>query len=500
MPPENDPPKDSRGLRERVGLWLGPLVFLLILLLPAPDGMPVPAWRATATAALMGIWWVTEAIPISATAFVPLVLFPLLGVATISEAAAPYANPIIFLFMGGLILALAMERWELHRRVALAVVRAVGVKPDRLVLGVMVATALISMWVSNTATAAMMLPIALSLAALVRTGDESGEPADPHFPLNLMLGVAYASNIGCFGTLIGTPPNALFAGFMSESYGVEIGFGQWMAVGVPLVLITLPASWLLLTRVFYPIRLGEIPGGRDAIDRAYRALGRMTAPEWRVGAVFALTGLVWIFRPALDDFVPGLDDAGIAIAAALALFLIPASGRRGALMDWKAAERMPWGVLLLFGGGLSLAGAVSSTGLAEWVGAAMTGLGWSTLVMVATITVVVVILTEFTSNTATAATFLPLTASIALGLGENPLLLALPAALAASAGFMMPAGTPPNAIVFGSGYVTVPQMARAGVWINILFIVCIVGIMYTVGLWVFAIQPGVIPAWATTPR
>src|SRR5688500_5147937 len=291
MPPENDPPKDSRGLRERVGLWLGPLVFLLIVFLPAPEGMPVAAWRATATAALMAVWWVSEAIPISATAFVPLVVFPLLGVAPIADAAAPYANPIIFLFMGGLILALAMERWELHRRVALAVVRAVGVKPDRLVLGVMVATALISMWVSNTATAAMMLPIALSLAALVRVDEEGGEPADPHFPLNLMLGVAYASNIGGFGTLIGTAPNALFAGFISESYGVEIGFGQWMAVGVPLVLITLPVSWLVLTRVFYPIRLAEIPGGRDAIDRAYRALGSISAPDWRVGSVFALTAL-----------------------------------------------------------------------------------------------------------------------------------------------------------------------------------------------------------------
>jgi solute carrier family 13 (sodium-dependent dicarboxylate transporter), member 2/3/5 len=495
--PGGPPPEERRNIGERVGLWLGPVVFLLLLLLPPPEGMPLAAWRTAAGAALMAIWWVSEAVPISATALLPLVVFPLLGVLPIGEAAAAYGNPIIFLFMGGLILALAMERWELHRRIALAVVRAVGVEPHRLVLGVMVATACISMWVSNTATAVMMLPIALSVANLARSeGAGPAEAADPHFALNLMLGVAYASSIGGFGTLIGTPPNALLAGFMLESYGVEIGFGQWMLLGVPLVVVTLPLSWLLLTRVFYPIRLREIPGGREEIERAYRALGPISPAERRVAALFALTALLWIFRPAIGDAVPGLDDAGIAVAAALLLFLVPAGGGKGPLMDWKTAERLPWGVLILFGGGLSLAAAVSATDLADWIGAAMSGLGWAPFAMVLAVTVVIVFLTELTSNTATAATFLPLTASIAVGLGENPLLLAIPAALAASAGFMMPAGTPPNAIVYGSGYVTIGQMARAGVWINLLFIVAIVALMYTVGPWAFGIEPGVLPAWA----
>jgi solute carrier family 13 (sodium-dependent dicarboxylate transporter), member 2/3/5 len=498
MSSESEPPKDSRGVRQRVGLWLGPLAFLAIVVLSPPEGMTDEGWRTTAVAALMAIWWVSEAIPISATAFVPLILFPLLGVLPIAEAAAPYANPIIFLFMGGLILALAMERWDLHRRVALEVVRAVGVRPDRIVLGFMLASASISLWVSNTATAVMMLPIALSVARLVQPDpDVDATPPDRNLGLNLMLGVAYASSIGGLGTLIGTPPNALLAGFMLETYGVEIGFARWMLVGIPLVAVTLPLAWLLLLRI-YPISIREIPGGRRVIEEARRALGPLSAAEARVGLTFLATALVWIFRPLIDGVLPGLDDAGIAIAGAFALFLIPAGGGKGALMDWRTAERLPWGVLLLFGGGLSLSAAVRDTRLAEWIGANVGTLGWPSVAMVLVVTAVIIFLTELTSNTATAATFLPLTASIAIGQGENPLLLAVPAALAASCAFMLPVATPPNAVVFNGGHVTVPQMAWAGLWLNLLFIVSIVGLMYTVGLWVFGIQPGVLPGWATS--
>lgn len=499
--PSPDPGSEGEptGLRQRIGLWLGPIALIALLVLPAPEGMSAEAWKTTAVGVLMAVWWVSEAIPIPATALVPLVLFAPLGIAPIGAAASPYANPIIFLFLGGFVIALAMERSNLHRRIALAVVRMMGVKPASLVLGFMVATAFLSMWVSNTATSVMMLPIALSVVHLVRPDAEYGEgkPVDFNFALNLMLGVAYAASIGGLATLIGTPPNALLAGFMLETYGVEIGFAQWMMVGVPLVVVSLPLCWLVLTRVVYPIQIREIPGGRQTIEREYRALGFISSAEKRVAAVFVATALLWVFRPVLEGAVPGLNDTGIAIAAAVALFLIPA-GSGGALMDWPTAEKLPWGVLLLFGGGLALADAVQQTGLAEWIGTRVGSLGLPALAMVVVVTVVIIFLTELTSNTATAAAFLPLVASVAVGMGENPFLLAVPAALAASCAFMLPVATPPNAIVYGSGYVTVPQMAKAGLGLNLLFIGLIAVVTYTLVIFAFGVDAGVVPEWALT--
>lgn len=488
-------------VRQRAGLVLGVLIPASMLLLPAPPGMPDVAWRTAAVGALMAIWWVTEALPIPVTALVPLILFAPLGILPMTRAAAPYSNPIIFLFMGGFVIALAMERWNLHRRLALIVVRAMGVSPPALVLSFMVATAFLSMWVSNTATAVMMLPIGLSVIRLVRPGAEYGEgrPVDFNFAVALMLGIAYAASIGGLATLIGTPPNALLAGFMLEAYGVEIGFAQWMMVGLPLTVVTLPLGWILLTRVVYPIRIREIPGGREAIERAYRALGPVAWPEKAVAAVFGATALLWITRPLLDGVVPGLHDAGIAIGAALALFVIPAGRDQGFLMDWKTAETLPWGVLVLFGGGLSLAEGVQTSGLAEYIGGAVSGTALPALLMVVAITAVIIFLTELTSNTATAAAFLPLVAGIAIGLGQNPLLLAVPAALAASCAFMMPVATPPNAIVYGSGYVSIPQMVRAGWWLNLLFVLAITVITYTAVLGAFGVEPGQVPGWATQP-
>ena len=487
--------------RQKVGLLLGAAVLLALLLWPTPSGLSPAAWRTTAVGLLMAIWWVTEALPIAATSLVPLVLFAPLGILPMREAAAPYANPIIFLFLGGFLLAVAMERWELHRRIALAVVRVMGVKPPSLVLGFMVATAFLSMWVSNTATAVMMLPIGLSVVGLVRPGGEygAGRPVDFNFATALMLGIAYAASIGGLGTLIGTPPNALLAGFMLESYGVEIGFARWMGVGVPLVALTLPLAWLLLTRVVYPIRIREIPGGRQTIDRAYRALGPVGAAETRVALLFGATALLWMTRPLLTRWVPGLHDAGIAMGAALLLFILPAGDGERRLMDWETAETLPWGVLLLFGGGLSLADAVRTSGLAEAIGGAVGGLGLPVVAMVLVVVTVIIFLTELTSNTATAAAFLPLVASVAVGLGESPYLLAIPAALAASCAFMMPVATPPNAIVYGSGYVTIPQMVRAGLWLNLLFTLVITAAAYTLVVAVFGVEPGVLPPWAGTP-
>lgn len=462
------------GARSRIGLVLGPALFVVLLLLPAPAAMAPAAWRVAATGVLMAVWWITEAIPIPATALLPLVLFPLLGVVPIAGAASPYANPVIFLFLGGFLIAAALQRCGLHRRMALTIIALVGTSPRRLVGGFMAATAFISMWVSNTATVVMLLPMALSVLTLVESRGGRAA-ADSNFGVALLLGLTYAASIGGMGTLIGTPPNALLAGFMDEAYGVRIGFVEWMLLGVPLVLVSLPLTWLLLTRVLYPVQGSDAGGGADLVRSELRRLGPLSRAEVLVGGITALTAAAWVLRPLLDDVVPALSDAGIAVGGALLLFVIP-SARRGdaALLDWDDAQRLPWGVLLLFGGGLSLAGAIEQTGLAAWIGEAMGAVGtWPPLLVVLAISTVIVFLTELTSNTATAAAFLPVVAALAVGIGADPLLLAVPVALGASCAFMMPVATPPNAIVYGSGRLTIPQMARAGFWLNLLMIVLV---------------------------
>jgi solute carrier family 13 (sodium-dependent dicarboxylate transporter), member 2/3/5 len=474
LPEEGAADRRLLGPRRRLGLLLGPAVFALLLFLPPPEAMPEAAWHAAAVGSLMAIWWVTEAIPIPATALLPIALFPLVGVLDVAAAASPYANPVIFLFLGGFLIAQAMQRWELHRRVALLVIVAVGTRPTRLIAGFMLAAAFLSMWVSNTATAVMMLPIGVSVVQLARS--DTGE-AEEHrnFAVALMLGIAYACSIGGLGTLIGTPPNALLAGYMMETFGVEIGFGEWMLLGVPLVLCGLPIAWVVLTKLAFPVRLADLPGGEETIRLELRKLGRWTRGERRVAVVFTAAALGWIFRPVLEPYLPGLSDAGIGILAALVLFLIPVDWERGTFaLEWRQAKELPWEVLVLFGGGLSLAAAITQTGLADWIGGEMAGLrALPTIGLVLAVALVVIFLTEVTSNTATAAAFLPILGSLATGMGMDPLALAVPAALAASCAFMMPVATPPNAIVYGSGHVTIPQMARAGLFLNLLFAVLI---------------------------
>ncbi len=473
-----------------MGLVLGGVLFLLMLMLPAPAGLGAAAWRVAAAGVLMATWWVTEAIPIPATALLPLALFPLLGVADISDAAAPFANPIIYLFLGGFLIARAMETAGLPRRIALSSIRLLGARPRSIIAGVMASCAFLSMWVSNTATALMMLPIGLSLVALMPDGhsegsDDDDDGADPEaaderrrFGTALMLGIAYACSIGGMGTLIGTPPNAFLAGFMLESYGVAIGFAEWMMLGVPLVLVGLPLCYLVLTRVAFPIHGRELPGGRELVDREVHALGPMSKAERRVAAVFVLTALAWMTRPILVEnigWLSELSDAGIAMSAALVLFVLP-SGEPGGkrLLDWKQARETPWGVLILFGGGLSLAAAVEVTGLSAWLGTGVGGLThWPLPLLMLAVVGAVILLTELTSNTATAATFLPVLGGVALGLGRDPLLLAVPAALAASGAFMLPVATPPNAIVYSSRAVGIEDMVRAGIWLNGLFAVLV---------------------------
>jgi sodium-dependent dicarboxylate transporter 2/3/5 len=429
----------------------------------------------------MAAWWMTEAAPIAATSLLPLVLFPVLGVADVSAAAAPYANPLVFLFLGGFLIALGIERWDLHRRIALSIVRRVGTRPTRIVGGFMLASAFLSLWISNTATALMMLPIALSVIGLAEGSErEPGNAKPSPFTLALLLGVAYGCSIGGMGTLVGSPTNALLAGFVLETYGTSYTFLEWLVVGLPLAAVGLAIAFVVLTRWVFPMRRAEIPGGADFFRRELERLGAMSRAERTVALVFAATACLWIVRPWIARLLPGITDTGIALGGGLLLFLLPAGnpterdgdggGRR--VLEWSDTIRLPWGVLLLFGGGLSLAAAVADTGLAAWIGEALRGAdAWPFWAVALLVVAVIVLLTELTSNTATAATFLPVIASLAVGLGRDPLLLLVPATLAASCAFMMPVATPPNAIVYGSGKVTVPQMVRAGIWLNLIFVV-----------------------------
>lgn len=487
------------------GLLAGPfLAGIVYALLPATA--LAPAGRATAAiAALMAIWWLTEALPLAATALVPIVLLPITGAGSIRDATAPYANPVIFLFLGGFVLGLAMQRWGLHRRIALVTILLVGTGPRRLIAGFMLATAVMSMWVSNTATAIMMLPIGVSVIELVRlrlggggvsAADARASPSAPeppapaardNFAVCLLLGIGYAASIGGVGTLIGTPPNIILKGVIQDRFGQTITFVQWMMLGLPIVALLLPAAWLYLTRLAYPVRLATIPGGRELIRGELRALGPMQRGEWIVFIVFSATALAWIFRvPIADtlglyhlspagDRVYRLTDEGIAIAAALALFLIPVDLRQRVFaMDWTTAEKLPWGILILFGGGLSLAAAIGRNGVDAFIGQQFAGLeGLPVWALVAIVTTVVIFLTELTSNTAVTNTLLPILAAAAVGLAVPADQLMIPAAIAASFAFMLPVATPPNAIVFASGHLRLAQMVKAGFWLNLIGVVVV---------------------------
>ena len=489
---------DSYTTRQRLGLVAGPVALAAVLALPAPDGLGGAGWHTAGVALLMAVWWITEALPIPATALVPVVLFPLLEIRPMPDAAAPYANPLIFLFMGGFLIALAMQRWDLHRRIALRIIATVGTGPRALIAGFMLACAFLSMWISNTATAMMMLPIATSVVALARSDAEASDTQTDAFAVVMMLAIAYACNIGGMGTLIGTPPNALLAGFVNESYGISIGFAQWMGLGLPMVVLGLPLAYGVLAHWLYPLDTFALAGGRALVQQRLRDLGTMARAERMVAVVFAAVAVLWMTRPLLAPAVPGLTDAGIAMAGGLVLFALPVERATGTfVLDWDTAVQLPWGVLILFGGGLSLAQAIEATGLAMWLGEALGVLGsWPLLLVVILVSAAIIGLTEITSNTATAAAFLPIMASVAVGIGENPFLLAVPVALAASSAFMLPVATPPNAIVFGSGDVSIPQMARAGIVLNLLFVALIALVTYALGPLVLGIELGTLPAWA----
>ena len=484
------------GLRQLSGWVLGPGLLAATLLLPAPDGLSVQGWRTAGVAGLMAVFWISESIPIPVTALLPLILFPALGLSDVKEAAVPYSNPIIYLFLGGFVLALGMQRWGLHRRIAIALISAMGTRPDRIVAGFLASSGFISMWVSNTATTMMILPIAMSVMVLLPK-DTREDPGLRGFGTALVLAVAYGATAGGMATLIGTPPNALLAAYMNSVYGTDIGFGQWMLLGVPVTAVTLPAVYFVLTRVSFKLGGQDVAGMRELLVAERASLGRLGRGEISVAIVFVLTALGWVFQPLLSKAVPLVSDTTIAIAGAVALFVIPVDFRWGHfVMDWETARALPWEVLLLFGGGLSLAGNIDRHGVSRYLGNLATGLdGVPVFITLCLVAFLILMLTELTSNTATAATFLPIAAATAISLGENPLLFLAPVALAANCSFMLPVGTPPNAIVFGTGLVTLPQMARAGFVLNLVMVPVIVLLLLLLGPFVLDIHLGVVPAW-----
>lgn len=456
----------------RIGLALGPALAGVMLLSGGPAALPADGWVVLCVLALMVVWWVTEAVPIPVTAMVPLALLPTFTDQSAREVAGPYADPIIFLFIGGFMLALSVERWGLHRRVALALIGALGTQPRALVAGFMLASALLSMWISNTATSLMLMPIAIGVArALAGPKD-----ADPVLGGALVLGVAYAASIGGTGTPVGSPTNLIAMGWL-EGQGLSIGFGQWMMMALPLTMLLLLLCWLVLVR---PLGRSQTQGMDDDVARlldAERAsLGKLRVAEQRVMLVFGAVALGWMLRELLSALpgLSGISDMSIAVAGAILLFVIPSAERGARLMDWETATRIPWGIALLFGGGLSMAAAMDSAGVTAWLGAALSGAGMLAPVLVVMLLAgLVIFATELTSNVATLSAFLPVIGAVALASGIDPLLLVFPASIAASLAFMMPIGTAPNAIAFASGFVTIPRMVRVGLVLNLLAIVAV---------------------------
>lgn len=481
-----------------IGLVLGIVAFVAILAAGPLPGLGLAGSRTLALATLMAIWWASEAVPIAVTALLPIVLLPLLGVAKVDAVAESYANPVLFLFLGGFLLGAGIERWGLDKRMAYAVARRSAGHPARLIAGIMLVTAFISMWVNNTTTTMMVLPIALSVLGIVRRELGEATRSGRNTAIALVLCVPYAASIGGVGTIVGTAPNALLTGFLAENYGIEISFARWLMFGLPFVAVMLLAAWVLLTQIVYPI--GKPAPGfgervRAHLDAESAARGTLTQAELRVAIIFASMVVLWVTRPLLAA-LPGLgalSDAAIAMAGGIALFLVPAGPDQGGrkLLSWDDTRRVPWEVLILFGGGLALAQAFMDTGLSAWTASGIGGLGdWPPFFFVLTLTLLMIFLGEFTSNTAMTAAFLPIVGALAVGLDMNPLLLAVPMTLAANSSFMLPVGTPPNALAFGTGHVRTPEMIRVGIWLDLVCVFVIAVLAVTlVPLAVGSVQP-----------
>ncbi|HMQ53561.1 MAG TPA: DASS family sodium-coupled anion symporter [Anaerolineae bacterium] len=489
---------------KRVGLFGGPVLFAATLLYPTlfalPEGMTPEMIKMLAVVILMAIWWMTEALPIPVTALLPIALFPTLGIMKSAETTPSYANHIIYLFIGGFFMAVAMEKWNLHKRIAMHTIRLVGDGPERVILGFMLATGFLSMWVSNTATAMMMVPVGMAvITQVVNLLKEKGSEVDPEnfkFGTALMLGIAYAASIGGVATLIGTPPNTVLAGIVEKQYGQTITFASWMAFGLPLSVTFLLITWFLLVKVMLRPEIDKLPGGMELINNELKKLGPMSRQEKQVLAIFGTVAVAWIALGFLK--LPLITDATISILGALAMFIVPTNFQKNEfLLDWKSAAKIPWGVVILFGGGLALTDGVSKVALDTWVTGQLTVLsGMAVIVLLAVIVFIAIFLTEVTSNTATATLLIPAVGSLAIAMGIHPYGPMIAACVACSYAFMLPVATPPNAVVFGSGYVTIPQMSRVGFILNLAGIVVVtLTVMYFLQA-AWSIDLATLPDWA----
>ena len=467
---------------KKKGFLIGLTLFFLMMLFPTPAELSSAGWTVAAIAVLMAVWWATEAIPVAVTALLPLALFPLLDITSFETAALPYANKNIYLFLGGFILALGIESSGLHKRIALKMILAVGSSGAKLIGGFMLVSALISMWVMNTSTTLMLLPIGLAVCGVISQTVPGMTNIDKaNFDTALLLGIAYAATIGGMSTLIGTAPNIVFSAFMQDTYGVEISMFDWMKLGVPLAAVMLFGSWYSLTQYVFPIKFSASQEAKDELKKMLNEMGALTKDEIRISIIFCLAVFAWVFRTLLNniEFLSGLTDAGIAIIAAILLFMTPSTSKKGDLLKWEKSKELPWGLLLLFGGGLSLAAQISSTGLGMWIGQSLMVLSTvPPIVLILAVATLIIFLTEITSNVTTTTTFLPVFGALAVAIGILPVSLTVPVCLAASCAFMLPVATPPNAIVYGSNKFTIATMMRAGIALNIIGIIVVTMFAY----------------------
>ena len=479
-----------------LGLILGPILFLLIMIFVDAEGLSFEAKCILASTAWMAIWWVTECVPISVTALLPIVLFPLTGGMDLSTTTAAYGHKLVFLFVGGFLIALAIEKWHLHKRLALNIIRVTGSNKSRVILGFMLATAFLSMWISNTATSIMILPVGLAIISQLKDDPKTVENENEVFGKSLMIAIAYSASIGGMATLIGTPPNMVLAGVVEESYGIKLNMFDWMKFGVPLSSFLLFVCWLYLTKIAFKFKNEEFSAGKEEILRQINKLGKFSNEEIKVLIVFTLTALGWIFRGSIETIFPMIDDTIIAIFFAVTLFIIPTKNQKTntTLLVWNDTVKLPWGILILFGGGMAIASAFGKSGLALWIADLLTNLNDVSLFLIILIIVTSInLLTEVTSNMATTAMLLPVLVTIALAIDVHPYFLLVAATLAASCAFMLPISTPPNAVVFGSGFLKIEDMFKKGVWMNLISIITITLVVYYTLPYVFEMTAELLP-------
>ena len=480
-----------------IGLILGPLLFLVIMIFVDAEGLSFEAKCILASTTWMAVWWVTECVPISVTALLPIVLFPLTGGMDLATTTAAYGHKLVFLFVGGFLIALAIEKWHLHKRLALNIIRVTGSNKSRVILGFMLATAFLSMWISNTATSIMILPVGLAIISQLKDDPKTIENENEVFGKSLMIAIAYSASIGGMATLIGTPPNMVLAGVVEESYGIKLNMFDWMKFGIPLSSFLLIICWLYLTKIAFKFKNEEFSAGKEEILRQIKKLGSFSNEEIKVLIVFALTALGWIFRGSIETIFPMIDDTIIAIFFAVTLFIIPTKNHKTnttTLLVWNDTVKLPWSILILFGGGMAIASAFGKSGLALWIADLLQNLNDVSLFLIILIIVTSInLLTEVTSNMATTAMLLPVLVTIALAIEIHPYFLLVSATLAASCAFMLPISTPPNAVVFGSGFLKIEDMFKKGIWMNLISIIIITLVVYFTLPYVFEMTAELIP-------